>query len=219
MDVTCETVPYQCRFLDDGYFDRLYAAFIEAFSDYVIPFALTETQFRNHINLNAVDLERTIGSFEGDRLIGFSLNGFGDWNGRSTVYDAGTGVIPAFRRRGVSEKMFEMMVPHFKGAHFEQWLLEVISTNTAAIRLYEKLGFHRTREIALLQFDGKVAGEKPSGVEIRDIDEPDWKFLTAFWDGTTTWQNSVDAMERSRMNKRILGAFVDGECVGYIVSS
>jgi|ERR1043166_3166195 ribosomal protein S18 acetylase RimI-like enzyme len=216
-----ETASHQCRFLNDEYFEKLYAAFIEAFSDYVIPFALTETQFRNHIRLNAVDLARTVGCFDGERLIGFSLNGFGEWEGYSTVYDAGTGVIPGFRRQGISEAMFEMMMPHFKAEGFDQWLLEVICSNTAAIRLYEKLGFHRTRQIALLQCDGEVKGvsEKPPNVEIRDIDDPDWELLTTFWDGTTTWQNSVAAVNRSRMNKRVLGAFLDDECVGYIVSS
>ena len=119
-----KTLSRECKFLNGDYFQRLYEAFIEAFSDYVIPFALTDTQFRNHINLNGVDLERTVGCFEGDLLIAFSLNGFGKWNGDATVYDAGTGVNPGFRRQGVSEAMFEMMMPIFKSEGIEQWLLE-----------------------------------------------------------------------------------------------
>ena len=74
-----ETESRYCRFLTEDHFPQLYEAFIEAFSDYVIPFALTEVQFRNHINLNAVDLSRTVGCMEGDRLAGFSLNAFGTW--------------------------------------------------------------------------------------------------------------------------------------------
>src|SRR4051794_22495716 len=100
MNNLSETASRTCRFLDDSYFDALYTAFIEAFSDYVVPFALTHTQFKNHIILNGVDLDRTVGCFVDDVLVGFSLNGFGDWNGRPTVYDAGTGVRPDHRRRG-----------------------------------------------------------------------------------------------------------------------
>src|SRR5205807_2562 len=111
--------------LDEAYFSRLYDAFILAFSDYVVPFALTEVQFRNHIVLNAVDLDSTIGCVDGENLIGFSLNGFGEWLGKSTVYDAGTGVIPDFRRQGVSQKMFDLMLPIFKEKGVEQCLLEV----------------------------------------------------------------------------------------------
>src|SRR5438128_8634191 len=138
MDSRNETSLRNYRFLNETYFSKLYEAFIHAFSDYVIPFALTEAQFRNHIILNAVDLDSTIGCVEGEKLIGFSLNGFGKWNGKSTVYDAGTGVIPDFKRQGVSKKMFDLMLPIFKEKGIEQYLLEVVTNNTPAISLYEK---------------------------------------------------------------------------------
>jgi|CXWL01.1.fsa_nt_gi ribosomal protein S18 acetylase RimI-like enzyme len=215
-----ETASRQCRFLSEDHFDTLYDTFIEAFSDYVFPFALTEVQFRNHINLNSVDLDRTVGCFDGEQMVGFSLNGFGEWNDRSTVYDAGTGVIPGMRRQGFSEAMFDMMMPIFRGEGIEQCLLEVITTNAAAIRLYEKLGFARVRELALLQCDGKVdvALSAPK-IEIREIDEPDWGLLTTFWDSQPSWQNSIAAVARSSKLKRILGAFEGDICVGYLVFS
>lgn len=215
-----KTNVYDCRFLSDEHFGQLYTTFIEAFSDYVYPFALTEAQFRNHINLNAVDLSRTAGCFSGDRLVGFSLNGFGNWEGQPTVYDAGTGVIPSMRRRGISEAMFEMMLPVFKERSISQSLLEVITNNGGAIRLYEKLGFSTVRELALLQCDGKVKpAVSAADVTIREITDPDWKLLTSFWDGRPSWQNSVEAVNRSLPLKRILGAFQDSVCVGYIVFS
>jgi ribosomal protein S18 acetylase RimI-like enzyme len=216
-----ETALRQCRFLNEGDFQKLYDAFTEAFSDYVIPFALTEAQFRNHINVNAVDLTRTVACFDGGRIIGFSLNGFGLWEGKQTVYDAGTGVIPDFRRQGVSEAMFEMMLPIFKKNGIEQCLLEVIATNTRAINLYEKLGFHTVRELALMQCDGKISSSAKTlrNVEINEIERPDWGLLTTFWNGEPSWQNSVPAVQRSHKNKRILGAYLDAKCVGYIVFS
>ncbi|CAN5383282.1 GNAT family N-acetyltransferase [soil metagenome] len=221
MDNGNKTALTQCRFLNEDCFEMLYNAFIEAFSDYVIPFALTETQFRNHIILTAVDLNRTIGCLDGERLVGFSLNGFGDWHGKKTVYDAGTGVVPDHRRRGVSEAMFHMMLPLFREKGIEQCLLEVITTNTGAISLYKKLDFYPVRELALLQCDGKlsVSSVPPAGVEIREIFQPDWVVFTTFWDGEPSWQNSVAAVERSNKMKRIMGAFIDGKCVGYIVFS
>ena len=221
MDIGNETFSKECRFLDNEYFQSLYDAFTEAFSDYVIPFALTETQFRNHINLTGVDLERTVGCFEKGRIVGFSLNGFGDWEGRQTVYDAGTGVVPDQRRRGVSESMFSMMLPEFKDAGIEQCLLEVITTNTGAISLYEKLGFQKKRQLALLQCDQKILDSRENAPEIetREIDDPDWGHLQTFWDGKPSWQNSIAAVKRSQGMKRIIGAFENGECVGYIVFS
>ena len=221
MDKGNETALTGCRFLNEGYFHELYAAFTEAFSDYVIPFALTEAQFRNHLNLTAVDLDRTVGFIENGRVIGFTLNGFGDWHGRKTVYDAGTGVVPDKRRRGVSARMFNMMMPMFRAAGVEQCLLEVITTNTGAINLYEKLGFKRVRRLALLQCDQKIIGSHthPENIEIREVDDPDWDEFSSFWSGTPSWQNSIDAVNRSRSLKAISGAFVNGKCVGYVVFS
>src|SRR5580765_279274 len=157
MDDGNKTCLMDYRFLGEDYFTKLYEAFIDAFSDYVLPFALTEAQFRNHIVLNAVDLKRTVGCIDGDKLSGFSLNGFGEWEGRSTVYDAGTGVVPSRRRQGISKAMFDLMLPVFERQGIEQFLLEVVTTNTAAIALYENLGFRKIRELALLQCDGPVS--------------------------------------------------------------
>jgi len=33
--------------------------------------------------------------FDGKKPVGLSLNGFGDWEGKPTIYDAGTAVLPA----------------------------------------------------------------------------------------------------------------------------
>ncbi len=215
-----ETASRLCRFLREDVFDQLFATFSEAFSDYVFPFALTETQFRNHLRLNAVDLSRTVGCFDGDRMIGFSLNGFGEWRGRPTVYDAGTGVIPSERRRGVSRAMFAVMLPAFEQMGLEQFLLEVITTNAGAIRLYETLDFEPTRELALLQCDGSVKPAISSpAVDFREIEHPDWAHLQTFWDGSPSWQNSPEAVDRSRPLKRIVGAFDGDKCVGYVVFS
>jgi len=221
MDSRNETELRHYRFLSEAHFAQLYATFIEAFSDYVFPFALTEAQFRNHINVNGVDLNRTIGCIEDDRLIGFSLNGFGDWQGRSTIYDAGTGVIPSRRRQGISEAMFERMLPDFVEAGIEQCLLEVVTSNTGAVKLYEKFDFYPVRELALLQFDNAftVAVAQPTDVDIRELEEPDWSYLSTFWDGQPSWQNSIDAQIRTHGLKRKLGAYIGEECVGYIVFS
>lgn len=216
-----ETYTYECRFLSESDFDLLHEKFLEAFSDYFIPFSLSKDQFRNHILLNAVDLESSIGCFARGEMVGFSLNGLGEWNGRATVYDAGTGVVPAFRRRGVSRRMFEIMIPHFKDRGCARFLLEVITQNYPAVQLYERLGFRKTRKLLLLECADRSRIPPPTddGPEIREIDVPDFASLQKLWDGGTSWQNSADAITRGRHSKSILGAFDAGACVGYIAYS
>jgi ribosomal protein S18 acetylase RimI-like enzyme len=221
MQVSNKTSPLRCRFLSKEDSRDVHAKLLEAFADYYIPFELTERQFKNHLIMNAVDLERSVGCFDGEKMVGFSLNGFGEWNGLATVYDAGTGVIPGYRRRGISEAMFRMMMPEFSNQGIEQFLLEVIVQNKAAVNLYRKLGFSVQRELLLLENPGEVlpSTKKAVGVQIAEMPFPQTELFSSFWDGQPSWQNSSEAVQRSMQSKRLLGAFVAGKCVGYIAYS
>jgi ribosomal protein S18 acetylase RimI-like enzyme len=203
------------RFLSPPDFAALHAALLEAFSDYIIPFQLTETQFKNHIALNAVDINNSVGAFSDGKMIGFTLNGFGFWNGKSTVYDAGTGVFPSFRGKGIGTEIFEFMTPALKQKGIEQILLEVITENENALRLYRKMGFAETRRLLLFQQQKPFGYSPKRDFTIREIAAPNWKLLKAFWDGNTSWQNSAEALERSLAGKIVLGAFTREKCVGY----
>lgn len=220
MPETNENSPFVCSFLNDESFEIAHRKFLESFSDYLVPFQLSEQQFRNHIRLNAVDLNRSIGCFDDGELVGLSLNGFGNWNNVPTVYDAGTGVIPSHRKRGISESMFRTMLPIFQNEGYKQCLLEVISTNVPALKLYEKLGFERTRDLYLMQCSELNAHRGyADGIEYRDIDSPNMSLMCSFGDGKPSWQNSTEAIERSILMKHVVGAFDGDECVGYIAFS
>lgn len=216
-----ETPSFACRFLDESYSDAILEKFGEAFADYARPFELDPVRFRNHINLNAIDLSRSVGCFDGERLVGFSLNGFGSWKGKKTVYDAGTGVIPSHRRHGASEAMFRFMVPVFKKAGIEQFLLEVITENTPAVNLYKKLGFEIERELLFMEAPAMPDQNTPPDdeVDIRMLAAADLHRLSNLCDAPPSWQNSNEAMVRSEPLKTIIGAFIGGECVGYSAHS
>lgn len=201
-------------------FARLHAAFLEAFADYIVPFGLTKEQLKNHIAINAVDLSKSIGAFDGEKMIGFTLNAFGMWNGERTVYDAGTGVVPDFRVRGIGEKMFEFMRLLLEEANVRQILLEVINGNERAIRLYRKIGFCEARK--LLIFEQKkpmdFAARFAQDFEIRETETADWSLFKSFWDANPSWQNSAEALERSPSPKKIITAVTRRKiCVGYAV--
>jgi hypothetical protein len=73
-------------------FDSLYECFLTAFSDYAVDMQMSREQFRQRITRDGVSLTKSAGAFDGERMIGFCINGVGDWQGKSTAYDAGTGV-------------------------------------------------------------------------------------------------------------------------------
>lgn len=204
------------RLLTTADFHPLYECFLEAFSDYQVDMQMSEEQFRQRVVRDRVELESSAGAFDGDRMIGFYMNGRGAWDGKQTAYDAGTGVVPDFRRRGVAEELFDFMVPQLKERGITQYLLEVLTGNERAVALYRKIGFEEVRRLAVLRSKAmmKTSGDVP-GVSIRRLEEPDWDVFCAYWDGKPSWQSSIDAVECVGDQREIVGAFVDEHCVGY----
>jgi ribosomal protein S18 acetylase RimI-like enzyme len=204
------------RLLTAADFHSLYECFLEAFSDYQISLQMTEEQFEQRVKRDGVVLELSAGAFDGERMIGFYMNGRGMWHAEQTAYDAGTGVVPDHRRRGVAIELFDFMAPRLKERGITRYLLEVLTSNERAVALYRKLGFEETRMLAVVRSneDLKTAADV-EGVTIRHLNEPDWDVFCAYWDGEPSWQNSMDAVERIRNQCEIAGAFVDETCVGY----
>ena len=204
------------RLLTTADFHPLYECFLEAFSDYQVDMQMSEEQFRQRVVRDRVELESSAGAFDEDRMIGFYMNGRGVWEGKQTAYDAGTGVVPDYRRRGVAEELFDFMMPQLKERGITQYLLEVLTSNERAVALYRKIGFEEVRRLAVLRSNAmmKTSGDV-EGVLIRRMEEPDWDVFCAYWDGKPSWQSSIDAVESVRDQREIVGAFVDEKCVGY----
>lgn len=212
------------RFLNMDDLPQLHRAYVESFADYAIKIQPTLEQISRVLVRNGLRWDISAGAFDGEnRLIAFTANGFDQWLDQPTAYDSGTGVLPAHRRSGAAYKLFEFMLPKLKEEGIRQYLLEVISTNEPALRLYRKLGFEQTRELEILALDSPLrlaaSDGQPAGLEIREIREPDWERLRTFWNCAPSWQNSASAIARSKSAKLLLGAYLEGECVGYGVVS
>jgi ribosomal protein S18 acetylase RimI-like enzyme len=180
----------------------------------------SEEQFSQRLIRDGVELEMSGGAFVGDMMVGFYLNGLGSWQGHRTIYDAGTGVVPDHRRRGVAKELFNFMLPQLREASVYQYLLEVLSDNEPAVNLYRLLGFQETRRLAVFRSHVPLKpGKTAAGIEIREIEKPDWRLYQTFWDGYPSWQNSIASVDRIATGSFIAGAFVGDDCVGYGVMS
>lgn len=193
------------RPLADGDFDAVVAAFNEAFSDYAVRFSMTAPQLREICTRRAVVFDLSIGAFDGDRLAGFTLNGFDD----GTAYDSGTGVVPSHRRQGLARRMMEQVMPRLRGAGARRYVLEVIESNSRAIALYESLGFTTIRTLTCWNY----ANHGSDAADIRPIAD----FPDEFRDVEPTWQNSAAAIRRAADPRVILGAFDGDLLTGYAV--
>lgn len=198
---------------------EIHMAFQKAFIDYEEPFDLTLEQLQYMIERRGFKGECSFGAFNGDELVGFTLNGIGLWNNELTAYDTGTGIIKAYRKQGIATRIFEESLPVLRRHGVKQYLLEVIKTNTKAFELYKKAGFQVLREfdyfispIDALKFNDKL---ETSEFTIKEIQEPDWDLFDGFRDFHPSWQNSKDAINRKLNSFKFAGIFDESKLIGY----
>ncbi|MDR3008926.1 MAG: GNAT family N-acetyltransferase [Sphingobacterium sp.] len=187
-----------------------------AFADYIVPFQLGTSQLEAKIRNENILMDWSVGVFDGARLVAFILNGMRQIEGKTVIYNAGTGVLPAYRGKGVVGKMYGFIQPFFKERHVKQLFLEVIDNNLSAIRAYEKNGFVKGRK--LLCFGGELqVSARPFSCSIKLMHNFPWDILQAFWDIEPSWQNTRMSMELVQPTG--LGAFIGSDLVGYILFS
>lgn len=141
------------------------------------------------------------------------MHGVRKLEGKTVVYNAGTGVLPAYRGQGLVGKMYAYIEPFLKENHVQKMVLEVIESNQSAIRAYEKNGFSIQRK--LLCFGGTITQSETTGISIANLDTISWTDLKSFWDIQPGWQSDVCAIDIIKPS--ILGAFVANKLVGYAI--
>ena len=196
---------------------QIHRAFLEAFADYAMNAGgTTEDRLLLRMQKNSVDYEVSAGLYAEDRLVGFTLIGIDTWGGRLTAYDAGTGIVPDFRKQGWARKMFEHALPALRERGAERFVLEVLQHNEPAIKAYRKSGFEVARELKC--YVGRVSellseSEAPT-LEMRPIARSVLATLEASADWLPSFENRFSAIDAISDHVQLTGAFDDGVCVG-----
>ena len=198
----------------------IWDGFSKAFADYEVQ--INRTQFLALIRRRGFDPDVSFAAFEGkDNIIAFTLNGTGTFNGIPTAYDTGTGTVKEHRGKGLATKIFEYSLPFLKERNLQQYLLEVLQHNTAAVSVYRKLGFEVTREFNY--FVQKSAQLRPgtgtagSGLSVREIDPVTAAGIEDFEDFPPSWQNSHESVCRVPDHFIALGAYEGEKMLGYCI--
>ena len=191
----------------------LFRTFTSAFSDYAIRLDLPFTRFQYMLHSNCFSPQLSAGAFRGRKLVGLVLNGVRRYEGQLTVYDSGTGVVPRYRNRGICSDMFGMLLGRLSSAGVRRYLLEVLKSNTAALHVYEKLGFRISREFACFKARRPQVAVRPrlsveSVPPAQILSEP---LCRSFEDFVPAWQNSPEQIASTGSS---VGAVVrDGEII------
>lgn len=158
-------------------FDVVHAAFVEAFSDYVIKLSPTREQLAEMLTRRGYVPEASIGMFDDTRLVAFTLNGVE----RERAYDSGTGVVPTHRRRGLGRRVMEASFEVLRERGCREYVLEVIDSNRAAIELYRSLGFVERRGLQCWTYASGDGGQSHDlgGLKAAAPEEPSWQHSDA----------------------------------------
>lgn len=200
-------------------FDVVFEAFSRAFADYEMQ--LNKVQLQSMFQRRGFDADLSFAAFDGGKVVAFTCNGIGNFEGIPTVYDTGTGTLRNYRGQGLATRIFEYSLPYLKEKGFKQYLLEVLQHNTKAVSVYRNLGFVVTREFYYFnQKNDLVRNEIKSVGEpyvIRTINIQEHSEIPVFWDFYPSWQNSFESIYRASGDFTSYGVFVDDKLAGYCV--
>lgn len=187
-----------------------------AFSDYSIPIKFPVELLKNKFKAENILPELSVGAFNNDKLVGLILNGYKEINSRKIIYNGGTGVIPKFRGKRITLKMYEYLSPILKEKGIYNQQLEVIYDNVPAIKSYTKVGFQIKRKLNCYKGSINIYNSE-NKIAIKEIINYDWELLQSFWEINPSWQNDVNAIDNNKHNLHLLGAYMNNKFAGYLI--
>ena len=195
---------------------QILQVFNNSFADYIVPMKLTEEQLEFKMRSDKTDKSMSVMVKDGEKPVAFILHGKQMIDGELVVYNGGTGVIPERRKSGWVREMYDLILPVLKEKGVKKLVLEVITDNAPAIKSYHKFGYTINRKLKC--YRGEITSKAVrQEAEIREVVDFGWKKMKTFWDIQPTWQNSVNVLEEIKEHCKILGAFIGGQLVGYLV--
>ncbi|MDR2009988.1 MAG: GNAT family N-acetyltransferase [Bacteroidales bacterium] len=199
--------------------ETIIKAFSRAFADYDIQINAEELQ--TMWKRRGFNPDLSFAAFEEGKIVAFTLNGIGNFNGVRMAYDTGTGTLKEHRGKGLATKIFEYSIPYLKETNINHYLLEVLQHNTKAVSVYRNIGFEIIRELNYFVWENEKIKNEIKNIEIscsiEKIDIEKHHFVSKFWDFYPSWQNSFESIQRAKEDFIGLGAFFDKKLVGYCI--
>jgi ribosomal protein S18 acetylase RimI-like enzyme len=178
------------------------ALFTAAYEGYVLPFVVDEAtlRFMEHA-FDLVPEASLVARAHADPvgLANLGLRGPDAWVG-------GVGVVPSYRGAGLGEALMQALAEEGRRRGAERVWLEVIVENTAALRLYEKLGYEHARDVEVWSLSGKEAARSN---QVPLAEARTW--IEAHRTTREPWQRADTTVDRlSELEPPPQGLLVDG---------
>jgi len=202
---------------------QLHPTFVSAFSNYAVDMSyMTAQRLSARAAKNGVDFDVSVGAFDGDRMVGFTLVGLGAWRGLSAAFDAATGIVPGYRGVGLAGRMLDHALVALRRRGVAVFVLEVLADNAPALGAYRKAGFETTRRLRCYQLERRRLAPRrveTAGIEVVPGDRSLVGRLADAYDWVPSWENGFEAIARIPDELIVLGARREGRLAGIIVFS
>lgn len=212
---------YQLSFLKEEDYPLLFQTFQDAFSDYSVDMDyMDEDMLYNRWIKNHVQYRASVGVWEFNQLVGFTMISTDVWQGVPSAFDAATGIIDRYRGQSIAGEMIDFIKPKLQKVGIQNLWLEVLQNNEAGVKAYQKSGFKIIRNFncySLTLANYQTPATLNNTLEIKEIGVNDIKTCRTWFDWHPSWENSTAAVQRIPDQKVILGGFLNNELVGYVV--
>lgn len=174
-------------------------AWNKGFEGYVFNMTTTLEQYTRRMGLEGLSPELSVIAFDGERPIGFVLNGIRTIDGKKLSWNGGTGIDPEYRGKRIGRLLMDETLAIYKENNVEIATLEAVKENENAIKLYEKMGYVIVDELVHLQHAGNwkegFQREGNSSFKIEKgipIDAAQLPFYKKFVPWQNQWNNARD---------------------------
>lgn len=204
--------------LENQEFKTLHKAFAEAFSDYMIQISTIAPHFSKRLHRIGFTSNCSAANFDNQQINAFIIHAVADWQGKKTLYNGGTGVIPSHRGQKLIPQIYQFLENIISEQKIEQSLLEVIKGNDRAKKMYENVGFQTVRELNCYLANSKKVAEIKCKlpIQLQISEKAQWKLYQTFGQNQICWQNSEAALKRNFAHETVIEAYHKAECIGYL---
>ncbi|MFF2157976.1 GNAT family N-acetyltransferase [Paenibacillus chitinolyticus] len=129
------------RKLSECTLDQAVQVWNAGFSGYLVDMTTNPDAFMTRQAYEQLSPQHSIVAFDGEQPVGFVLNGIRMAGGRKISWNGGTGIIPAYRGRGVGRKLIEASLDIYRKEGVDTATIEAFASNVPAIALYESVGY------------------------------------------------------------------------------
>lgn len=183
-----------------------------AFADYSVKMPSDPMYWKSRFAAARVDYKLSQGIYNKNELIAFVINAVDLHEGVLTAYNTGTGVFSAHRGNRYIDKIYDYAIPLFKELLIKKCALEVIVENERAIKVYNRIGFQKTKVLK------SYAGTLPD-YDVAKIDLKEFKLdqISTQVDPGYSWDFKKTTILKLADKYRAFRVYKSAKEIGYFV--